>query len=381
MMRMDEMPLDLTERDDHARVAQDAQLIASVGVTRPILDAMPSMVLMLNKERQIVFANARLLERLGFSSDSQALGKRPGELLDCIQASEALCGCGTGPFCTRCGAARAILHAHVSGRTSVRECRILTVDGAAYDFKVWASPYVVREREFTIFCLEDIGDHKRREALEKVFFHDLNNALGVIVGCADLLEEPSSSEESAKLSGTICSAIDGVLDEISAHKSLLAAENGELSITVSRVSSVLLLKEIQRLFAEGAHSQDDSIVLADDCEEFVVVTDRTLLRRVFGNMVKNAIEAADDKARVRITCKRSETAGIFSVHGSNYMPESVQRGVFLRSFSTRGKGRGLGTYSMKLFGETHLGGKVWFESSEREGTTFHVSIPLQYHGV
>lgn len=38
--------------------------------------------------------------------------------------------------------------------------------------------------------------------------------------------------------------------------------------------------------------------------------------------------------------------------------------IFQRSFSTKGaKGRGLGTYSMKLFGETYLGGQVSFRSS------------------
>mgnify|MGYP006293419399 CR=1 len=37
--------------------------------------------------------------------------------------------------------------------------------------------------------------------------------------------------------------------------------------------------------------------------------------------------------------------------------------LFKRSFSTKGVGRGIGTYSMKLFGEKYLKGKVDFKNS------------------
>lgn len=58
------------------------------------------------------------------------------------------------------------------------------------------------------------------------------------------------------------------------------------------------------------------------------------------------------------------------------MPEQVRLQVFQRSFSTKGEpGRGIGTYSIKLFGETYLGGRVSFSSQEPEGTTFTLVVP------
>jgi signal transduction histidine kinase len=50
--------------------------------------------------------------------------------------------------------------------------------------------------------------------------------------------------------------------------------------------------------------------------------------------------------------------------------------VFQRSFSTKGTGRGLGTYSIKLLTERYLGGRVWFESAEGHGTTFHAEFDI-----
>jgi signal transduction histidine kinase len=55
------------------------------------------------------------------------------------------------------------------------------------------------------------------------------------------------------------------------------------------------------------------------------------------------------------------------------MPENVRAHVFQRSFSTKGSGRGLGTYSVKLLTES-MGGRVWFDSTAGEGTTFHVEF-------
>jgi sensor histidine kinase regulating citrate/malate metabolism len=53
--------------------------------------------------------------------------------------------------------------------------------------------------------------------------------------------------------------------------------------------------------------------------------------------------------------------------------------MFQRSFSTKGSDRGLGTYSMKLLGERYLHGEVEFTTSQEEGTTFRLILPLELH--
>jgi sensor histidine kinase regulating citrate/malate metabolism len=58
------------------------------------------------------------------------------------------------------------------------------------------------------------------------------------------------------------------------------------------------------------------------------------------------------------------------------MPEKVKLQIFNRSFSTKGIGRGIGTYSIKLITEGYLKGIVDFESAEERGTTFTIQLPL-----
>ena len=66
----------------------------------------------------------------------------------------------------------------------------------------------------------------------------------------------------------------------------------------------------------------------------------------------------------------------FEVHNQGFMPPEVQSHVFKISFSTKGKGRGLGTYSMRLLSERYLSGSVTFVSSPETGTTFIASFPI-----
>jgi sensor histidine kinase regulating citrate/malate metabolism len=58
------------------------------------------------------------------------------------------------------------------------------------------------------------------------------------------------------------------------------------------------------------------------------------------------------------------------------MPPEIQLQVFQRSCSTKGDGRGTGTYSIRLL-SSYLLGAASFSSTPEEGTTFHVTLPQQ----
>jgi len=71
----------------------------------------------------------------------------------------------------------------------VQECRLVCDVGAveqALDLRVWAEPITVAGESFTVFSLVDIFNEKRRDALERIFFHDVLNTAGGMKGLADL---------------------------------------------------------------------------------------------------------------------------------------------------------------------------------------------------
>lgn len=365
------------ERADAEAISSDSQRLAA-GLVHHMTGAIPCAVMILNPQRQVVYTNEYLMNLLGAASDDEVLGKRPGELLGCIHASEMREGCGTTEFCSECGAVNAILKSQNEGIAAEEECRVLTTTGDAYEFRVWATPYEFGGKEFTVFSLVDIRDEKRRSALERTFFHDVNNSLNAIVGYSHLLSDAPPESDALKYIKTLCLASDRLTEEIASHRRLLEAETGRLTPTLSTIDSSSLLRETAELYSNDPQWTGRQISMSGNAESCGFTSERALLVRVLGNMLRNALEATSADEMVTLSCSRGESSLVFSVHNPGFIPRRVQLQIFQRSFSTKGTGRGTGTYSMKLFGERYLKGKVWFSTSEDEGTTFYVSIPIVF---
>ncbi len=95
-------------------------------------------------------------------------------------------------------------------------------------------------------------------------------------------------------------------------------------------------------------------------------------------MLKNALEASPARSTVTVGFgKGTDDRVWFKVHNPTYIEHIVQKQIFRRYFSTKGKDRGLGTWGMRLLAEEYLGGSVSFTSTPEEGTTFTLTLPLK----
>ncbi len=227
---------------------------------------------------------------------------------------------------------------------------------------------------FCVFAVTDISHEKRRRNLEQIFFHDVLNVAGSIRGFAELLRD-YDPEDKVAIFNMIHATSERIIEEIEAQRALMEAETGELAVSNELLSSRMVLGKITQLYAHHDACRERTLAIAPDAEEVVFASDPVLLGRVFGNMVKNALEAAQPGATVTLGARREGTQAEFWVHNPGVIRADDQAQIFRRSFSTKGRSRGLGTYSMKLLSEK-LGGQVGFESTEGSGTTFFARYPL-----
>jgi len=341
------------------------------------LNAISSIVLVLNSNRQIVYSNRSILSITDLGSLDEIYGKRPGELLDCIYAYENDAGCGTSVFCRNCGGVKSILKC-LEGTHNSMECSILRNNNKpSFDLRVCSHPFSANNSKYVVFTAEDISHEKRRQVLEKSFFHDIANSLTGVEGYGDLMEK-SNPEEASKWLKNLRVCTSEAINEIHSHKSLLAAEDGDLNIEKNIIDSLELLNSMKNIF-EGystLRNLKDSLIIESDSQKLTFQSDFTLLSRILINLIKNAIEASNGKP-VTIGCNKGKSGAIqFFVNNRSYIEQDTQSQIFKRSFSTKGKGRGIGTYSVKLFTEKYLGGKVYFTSNEKDGTTFFVELPI-----
>lgn len=355
-----------------AEVLRDAAQLAQNTFTKYLIDSIPDTFLILNEQRQVVLANEAFVKLLN-DEPEHILGKRPGDLLGCEHSSEGVNSCGTTEYCRQCGAVKAIL-AGLDGKAETQECRIVQKAGDGLNLRVWARPLRIEDRQFVIFTVRDTRDEQRRKALERIFFHDILNTAGIVSTYAQILE--IDPEEIYSVRTHLNGVTDRLINEIIAQRDLMRAENGELEVRFQAINAQALVEQLAEQYRSHPVSEERHIaVRADQAVQFV--TDEPLLGRVVGNMLKNALEASDKGAIVTVGCDHNATHVRFFVHNNAFIPRKVQLQIFQRSFSTKGAGRGLGTYSMRLLSERYLNGTVSFISTKERGTTFFAEYPLE----
>ncbi len=366
------------ERAPNKRIAQQARAADDLLGDCSFFDALPNIVMVLNHNRQVILCNQVLLDLLGIEDYESVKGLRPGELLRCTHACEMAGGCGTTEFCRTCGAMNAILESQY-GRKVYHECRILINNNGrtkALDLGVTAMPIQINNEEFTVLSIVDISDEKRRHSLERIFFHDVMNTAGGLMGLAELLENTADADLVKEFILDIQSSAKLLVEQIREQRDLTLAENNELKVSTAPLQSLNILSEVIAHFTNHEASRHRQIMINPTTENVVFTSSPQLLHRVLGNMLKNALEASEAGDTVWLGCRFQDGQVEFWVNNPGVMPREIQLQLFQRSFSTKGKDRGLGTYSMKLLTERYLHGSISFTVSKEEGTTFFARYPL-----
>ncbi len=342
-----------------------------------VLEDAPMLVLIVNDTRQIVWSNRKSQATSGLES---ALGLRPGEAFGCIHASEGLGGCGTTTFCAFCGTPPAIMKA-LAGATGTEPCTIQRVVGdrkETMDLLLWSRPLDLEGERFVAMLGYDVSMQNRHEALERVFYHDIGNTVAGIRAIVDLMQE--EGHPTPEYLSLLRSATDQLVEEIDSQRALKAAEDGSLCVERTRVSLRATVERAIGIFEYSVFGKNIRIVLEDTrglepASDVEAVTDPVILRRILVNMLKNSLEASGRNDTIRIWF--SDDAGSVSVHVWNaaLLSRETSAHMFQRAYSTKGRGRGFGTYGMKILAERFLDGRVDFISEEGKGTVFTVTVP------
>jgi signal transduction histidine kinase len=356
-------------------VGEQATLCLDDPMLQAVLGTVDSYAVVLNAQRQMLAANPVLLQALADEDPASCRGLRLGEAVGCVHAKEGPDGCGSSRACTRCGALLAVLAAQETRQTATGECLISTQRGGrwqAMEFAVRAHPITVANHPLTLLTLQDISSKKRREALERIFIHDLQDSLQGLRSWTTMLQ--ASGAEATVIAEGILDVAGSLAAKVESQARLLRAESGELVPKAHTVSPDFVLNEVF-----GCLSTDQAarlIRLPTAPEPLLIHTDPEILCRILTKMTINALEALPLGGQAQIWYECQSGCPTFVVQNPGCMSPEVVDHVFQRSFSTKaGPGRGLGTYAMKLLGETILGGRVGFTTSWAEGTRFFIELP------
>ena len=366
---------DFKYKESREELEKKYLLIRSNPLFVETLNSVNTILLVLNSYRQVVFYNSALMTLLGLQDEEELLTLKPGAVFKCVNTTYDKDACGTTKSCTYCGIFNTFLRSIESNQLMSGEAVLEIEDGKNRDIMIGSKPIIIEGITFFIITIEDISEEKRKRALERVFFHDIINSAGGLDGLFSILEMDSSEENLNKILPMARGIVSGLLDEIVNQRELVKAENDELKVKKEYVRPEILIRGACEAISYHPVAKGRKLDYPDTSTGLTLSTDKTLMRRVLINLLKNALEATPSGGTVTANCGKDNGSAWFSVHNNQVIPREVQDRLFKRSFSTKGSDRGLGLYSIKLFTEKYLGGSINFTSSEDEGTTFTVTLP------
>jgi signal transduction histidine kinase len=369
----------LSRESLHPDLYGDFTSVENLEFLQTLINSSPFVSILVNKQRQVILSNFQLIETAGLDSIEQIIGKRPGDIFSCLNRNDNS-ACGDSEGCQLCGILKTVRESQSQAKKVINECRIRARDNhllVFYEFRVICSPVYFNGEMYTLVNLIDISNEKRSGILENVFFHDILNRLGGLSGIIQVIKSENQQKKLYEYIDLLEIISEMVIEEIQSQHELKAAEKNDLILNLQSHTSFGIIELVRKQISFHPVMNNLNLEIDPKSQDFVLKTDSVLLKRILLNMTKNAAEATTEKGTIMIGCYRKQDSALFSVNNPGVIPEEVRLQIFQRSYSTKGNGRGLGTYSMKLFGENYLKGKVDFYTTETEGTTFTIELPLE----
>jgi PAS domain S-box-containing protein len=343
-----------------------------VAFYRFVIDSLPTAVLTVNADLKITGFNPWAEKITGYSK-REALGKYCGEILK-------------GGMCD----ANCPLKTAMNGNkpVSLVETAIVNKWGETIPVRINTAG-LFDNNDRLIGGVESFHDISRLKSLERekgnlisMFAHDMKSSLTIIGGFVIRLLKKAKqidAEKQKKYLGIIKNESGKLESLISEFLEFSRLQTGRLKFNLSATSLDKELMELSDAYQLKASEAGLNLILENEEELPVIMLDTGQLRRVFTNLLDNAIKFSKGKGTITISTHETAEEVVVKVKDEGMGIEATELPYIFDSFRRgRGAGKkegfGLGLAAVKAIVEGHRG-RVVVKSEPGKGTLFTVVLP------
>lgn len=283
-----------------------------------------------------------------------------------------------------------ILQAFAGQEVVNREMIICARDGQRFTVAVTASCVrsIKDEPMSGILNVRDLTRERQQEEQRSTFIsiisHELQTPIAIIKGYASTLARSDARLDSTALRPRLV-AIEEEADRLNKlvgnllYASRIQA-NG-LQMDIASLDLEYLIRSVVRRLR--AKTPGVNIMISIPPQLPTVMADRDRIEEVLQNLLDNAVKYSPRRAEITVTCYVTGEEVIVSVRDAGMgISLREQEQIFNRfqrasdSSVQSMPGAGLGLYICRAIVEAH-GGRIWLESTLREGSTFSFSLPRE----
>lgn len=300
-----------------------------------------------------------------------------------------------------------------------REVKARRKDGSVFPMELGVSDFTLGDKTMFVGSIRDISDRKHAEEkvaqhsrlMETINFelaiakkeaeqanrlkseflanmsHEIRTPLNTVIGVASILQQTELTE---KQHGSVERIMNGgriLLGIISNILDISKIESGAMEIEHSPFNHKKLVHDLVDMNkAEAGRKNIELLLTEDETAPEEVMGDATRLSQILNNLIGNAIKFTS-AGSVHLTYRMvsANANGIqieYQVADTGIgIPKKQQENIFQKfvqadiSMTKKYGGSGLGLAICKQLAEI-MGGEIRFESQERKGTTFFVTLPF-----
>lgn len=362
------------------RVKAEHSLQASEARTRAVFETAVDGIIIINDSGIIESANSAVKKLFGYAPD-EVIGKNVSILMP-------------EPYRSK--------HDHYineylrTGQKKIigigREVVGLRKDGSTFPIHLSVSEFSFGDKRMFTGLIHDITEQKslqqrilqseRLAVIGKMaakVAHEVRNPLSSISLNAELLEEEfdgldeCNTEEARALLTAMINEIDRVTSLTDEYLQFSRMPDS----SPVRGDLNALLRELLQMSAAELQQKNIKLETEGLEDELELRFDRAQIRRVFFNLIRNAMEAMPTGGKLHVSSNRNgHTATIAIRDTGTGIPEELVDNIFSPFFTTKDFGTGLGlAISQQVVNEHH--GQIYCESKVDQGTVFRIELPLE----
>jgi len=243
------------------------------------------------------------------------------------------------------------------------------------------------DRDYILWVFNDISDRQlveaMRESMTAMIYHDLRSPLANVISSLELISEAIPAQQSDQVSQLL-----QIAGRSSAHMQRLISslldinrlDAGQAILRQKEVDLVRLIDEAVEIVTPLSSSKEIELerLVPEGVEPLEI--DAEMIRRVFINLLENAIKFSPLGSRITIGLKPDIGRVLVFVEDQGPgIPEIARERIFEKyvrmEIDGKSRGLGLGLAFCRLAVEAH-GGTIWVENNSPVGSRFIFSLPF-----
>jgi two-component system phosphate regulon sensor histidine kinase PhoR len=316
---------------------------------------------------------------------------REGTVVLWNAAAEAITGVPAGEAIGRTPA-QVLQRTLESGQPGATRDRLIPIRRGGEDVWLSVSEAVMRDPTGAvagrIFAFRDVSAERVVEEMKSEFVaavsHELRTPLTSIYGFAEtLLRQDVLFEEDERRTflGFIASEAQRLTGIVDALLNVARLDAGDLQMELAPIDVRTVVSEVVTGVQESGAVNGHSIVVDLPTEPLDAAADRDKLRQILANLVDNAVKFSPDGGTVTVAArKKSGTVEVRVVDRGPGIPAAERARIFRKFYRgdfarDRPGSTGLGLFIAEGLVRA-MGGRIWVDSEEGEGSSFAFELPL-----